>query len=440
MDTFTLVNHSALDNTMAEFAFHAENGVKYLQFGLLNSEDAGYITELEPYLYRLEVGFIKDKLVRDTVRITDTYNENLGFPIDRIPELTLGDEYEIGFNKLEDDREQGGGLTTTQLNQITTAIQGISIPDGITPEQWTALINAIKNIAIDQALIDKINGIEDNATEDQTAEEIRDALLGLANGWLPVSAIKGLNMTEIELKVDAVFPIGGTVSPFFMEYIPQLDQVWMTLNNDVIETYRLSGAYSSNFQILQIASSRSPRGILYQDAADQIGFIDRTAANDISVVRYNRSRAFVTETTLAGYPSNANINGAVYIRNSEIQSIWIFFEDTGGQGEFSIARYNGAYSHQDNMEAVGKWYKGGCYVSRLDEVWILSGQNSGAGESEIRRFTPGGGYIGSIDNPFEDRHDNPHGMTYIPDPVDKLWVGDITDDKIYQYDILQYVA
>lgn len=429
MDTFTLVNHSALDNTMAEFAFHTENGVKYLQFGLLNAEDAKDITELQPDIHTLVVGFIKDKLIRATVRITGNYNENLGLPIDQIPNLTVGDAYEIGFNELSDE---------TQLNQIVSAIQGINIPDGITPEQWTTLINAITNIAIDQALIDKINGIEDNATDDQTAEEIRDALLGLANGWLPVSALKGLNMAGIELKVDAVFPIGGTVSPFFMEYIPESNQVWMTLNNDVIETYGATGGYNNNFQILQIASSRSPRGILYQDTADQIGFIDRAADNNISVVRYNRSRTFVTETTLAGYPSNANINGAVYV--PEPENIWIFFESTGGQGEFSIARYNGAYTHQDNMEAVGKWYKGGSYISRLDEVWILSGQNSGAGDSEIRRFTPGGGYIGTIENPFEDRHDNPHGMTYIPDPVDKLWVGDITDDKIYQYDILQYAA
>ena len=406
---------------MAEFAFRTESGVKYLQFGLLNEEDAEDLTKLQPNIHKIHVGFIKDGLVRATARITGDYSETLGLPIDQIPNLTKGDSYEIGFNELPEERTEQG-ITPVQWTALITAIQGLM--QGLTNAAVTATIEAYTR-QFTPALLDKLNGIENEAKDDQTPEEIRDALLGLSDGWLPASAIQGLPVTS--LKSIGVFNFHSSISPFAIGYIPPpTNEKWISHNNAVIQRYGAANNDLGSFQPTQLGNRKS-FFITYVSSQNQVWIGDVSQNQQLKIHKYVVDRTFGETLTISF--ANANlINSGGY--DPQTDQLWVI-NRAASKNIYSIFNTGGSLIYR--FEKQNQETRAVSYIpAPINEMWVITS------DEKIIRWTPQGGYVGMIDlSVIEPRISNPSGMAYIGN--DQLMIGDVTSRLVHIFEISQSV-
>ena len=416
MDTFILVNHSALDNTMAQFAFRTESDVKYLQFGLLNAEDAEDLAKLQPNIHTIHVGFIKDGLVRATARITGDYSETLGLPIDQIPSLTEGDAYEIGFNELSEERTEQG-ITPVQWAALITAIQGF------TSTTIRTVIEAYTK-QFTQELLDKLNGIEDEAKDDQTPEEIRDALLGLSDGWLPASAIQGLPVTK--LKSVGIFSFRDNISPFAIGYVPPINEKWISHNAPTIQRYGATNNDLGPWQPTQLGNRKS-LFITYITSQNQVWIGDTNRR----IHKYATNRVFSESITL-GDPNLENETYAGGAYNPKTDQLWHIVHYASGKFIY-VFNLNGSISFRFDLLGEGEPIAITYVSAPVEEMWVIMN------DKKILQFTPQGGYVGTIDaSTVDPRIETIGGMEYITN--NQLFVSNVADTLIHIFEISQSIT
>ena len=213
----TYVSFSDFADADNEFAFEGATDAIVLHIGNLNDADTVLVSSL---LSGNFVGFFQDDTEVSFVEITESYETHGAIHVEAIPDdLTIGEDYNIRFTQAR----PGTALTGAQIVALLTALMGDArlsynalkdlphLADTLTGEQVVTLLtalsgddrlsyNALKDhpqilteaqvnalIAgfgpqFTQALLDKLNGIEDMATRDQTAAEIVALLSALGGG------------------------------------------------------------------------------------------------------------------------------------------------------------------------------------------------------------------------------------------------------------------
>ena len=417
MDSFTLVEHSALDTSQAQFAFRTLNTAKYLLFGLLNSEDLSDLTTLEVDTHpTLFIGFTKDGILRGQARIVAPYDERLGLRIAEIPDLTLGDTYELALNLSEHE------LETTEINNrqwdaLIAAVQGLS------NAQVQAVIEAYTQ-QFTQSLLDKLNGIEDDAKDDQTGLEIRDLLIGLPDAEkLPASAIRGLPVTD--LKSVGVFPFHSNISPFAIGYVPPINEKWISHNGAPIQRYGATNNDLGSWQPTQLGNRKS-LFITYVSSQNQVWLGDANRR----VHKYSTSRVYSESITLA----DPNLDNESYVGgayNPQTDQLWHIVTFASGKFIY-VFGLNGSIAFRFDLLGEGEPIDITYVPAPINQMWVVHN------DKKILQFTPQGGYVGVIDASTADpRIERVGGMEYITD--NQLFVSNVTDTLIHVLEISQSI-
>lgn len=128
MATRTYVEHSAYDATADAFAFQRRNAQVYLRIGLLTADDTRLVTSLLAGGY---VGFFQSDVEVARTRITATFDETNGLPVDEVPDaLTVGQAYAIRFTQARPGED---GSVDEDVICIPLSVLGTDGDDGWTP-------------------------------------------------------------------------------------------------------------------------------------------------------------------------------------------------------------------------------------------------------------------------------------------------------------------